>query len=79
MLTWPVTGPGKSFVEASPDFRFAAAVASFGLLLRDSQFKGDLTYDDVLEIADQSQGKDDLGYRGEFIVMVKRARMLSLP
>ena len=40
----PVTDPGKGYAEASEDFRFAAAVASFAMLLRDSPFKGEASY-----------------------------------
>ncbi len=56
---------------ASPDFQFAAAVASFGMLLRDSQHKGTATYDAVAGIA-ESAGVDVHGYRMELVEMVRR-------
>ena len=44
LLTFPVAGPEKPLAEASPDFRFAAAVACWGMLLRDSEHKGQATF-----------------------------------
>jgi Ca-activated chloride channel family protein len=76
-LEWPVTDAGAVFSDASDDFQFAAAVASFGLLLRDSQFKGDATYDAVSEIAGSSLGSDPHGYRAEFVEIVRRAKELQ--
>ena len=52
------------FGHASDDLKFAAAVAGFGMLLRDSPYKGSLTYDGVLEIAQPSLKNDPSGYRG---------------
>ena len=56
-LSFPVTDEGKRFGQASQDFRFAAAVASFGMLLRNSQHKGNATYAGVLEIAGEVRGR----------------------
>ncbi len=75
-LEWPITDAGAAFSDASDDFQFAAAVASFGLLLRDSQFKGDATYDAVGEIAGSNLGSDPHGYRAEFVELVRRAKEL---
>ena len=58
-------------------FRFASAVAGFSLLLRDSQFKGDLTYGAVSELAQASRGNDESGYRAEFVELVKKAQALK--
>lgn len=52
--------------KSSENFRFLAAVASFGMLLRESEFKGTATYADVLELAKEAKGKDEEGYRVEF-------------
>ena len=62
----------------SADFRFAAAVAGFGMLLRDSEYAGDLTLDDVVTLAEKGQGDDPRGYRGEFIRLVEATRDLGL-
>jgi Ca-activated chloride channel family protein len=61
---------------AAADFKFAAAVASFGMLLRHSQYRGDATFDSVLKLA-QSGADDEYGYRKEFIEMVKAAKEIS--
>jgi len=62
----------------STDFRFAAAVAGFGMLLRDSEYAGDLTLNDVVGLAERSRGDDPRGYRGEFIRLVEAVRDLGL-
>ncbi len=67
----------QSIGQASADLRFAAAVASYGMLLRDSRYKGNFTYDSILEIAKGAIGKDVYGYRAEFLQMVKVARRLD--
>jgi Ca-activated chloride channel family protein len=63
--------------EVSADFRFAAAVAAFGMLLRDSEHKGDATYAQILEQARGAQGADLRGYRAEFVDLVGIAARLS--
>ena len=63
---------------ASTDFRFAAAVAGFGMLLRDSDHAGTFTLDDVVKLAERGRGEDPRGYRGEFIRLVEATRDLGL-
>ncbi len=67
----------KKFAEASEDFRFGAAVAAFGMVLRDSQYKGSANLERVLEWAKESQGSDKYGYRQEFIRLIHRAISIS--
>ncbi|WP_428276918.1 YfbK domain-containing protein [Candidatus Palauibacter sp.] len=62
----------------SRSFRFAAAVAGFGMLLRDSPHAGGLTPDDVIAMAERGRGDDRRGYRGEFIRLVEAVRDLDL-
>jgi Ca-activated chloride channel family protein len=62
---------------ASENFKFASAVAAFGMLLRDSKYKADASYNKVLELARASTGADRQGYRAEFIQLVETARTLS--
>ncbi|MDE2975255.1 MAG: von Willebrand factor type A domain-containing protein [Gemmatimonadota bacterium] len=62
----------------STDLRFAAAVAGFGMLLRDSDHAGTLTLDDVVKLAEKGKGGDPRGYRGEFIRLVEATRDLGL-
>ena len=78
-LEFAVKDSQRRFGQASADFQFAAAVASFGMLLRDSEHKGTATYDAVLEIATSAKGSDPHGYRTEFLEMVKRAKGLTKP
>lgn len=61
----------------SNDFLFASAVAEFGLLLRDSEYKGNASYNHVVETANASKGVDLGGYRTEFIQLVELAKELS--
>ena len=61
----------------STDFRFAASVAQFGMLLRDSEFKGQSSFGGVLALARGARGPDDEGYRAEFIRLVETAATLS--
>jgi len=75
-LEWSVTDGQQGFTAASGDFQFAAAVAGFGLLLRDSQYKGNLTFAAILELAQGGTGDDKRGHRAEFLEMVKRAKAL---
>jgi Ca-activated chloride channel family protein len=63
--------------SASPDLRFASAVAAFSMLLRNAESKGTATFDMVLALAREARGDDREGYRAEFITMVEQARMLS--
>jgi Ca-activated chloride channel family protein len=59
------------------NFRFASAVAEFGMLLRDSEFKGTSDFDHVIAMASASKGKDPYGYRQEFVRLVRIASALS--
>ncbi|MBI3820952.1 MAG: VWA domain-containing protein [Planctomycetes bacterium] len=73
----PLNDSNKSYTSASVDFKFSAAVASFGMLLRGSQYKGTANWDAVLELAEESKGADALGYRREFIDLVMKAKSLA--
>ena len=61
--------------EPSESFRFASAVAEFALLLENSKFKGDASFDGVLKRARSAKGRDDEGYRAEFIRLVEAAQL----
>ncbi len=63
--------------KTSDNFRFSAAVAEFGMLLRDSEFKGKATYTQVADLASKARGKDEEGYRIEFINLVKSSEFLQ--
>lgn len=63
--------------NVSPDFRFSSAVAMFGQLLRDSDYKGRASYDQVISLAKQGLSEDEKGYRREFIRLAEAAKGLS--
>ena len=67
----------NSLSDTSQRFRFSAAVAGFGQLLRGGKFTAGYRYDDVLELARAARGADDFGYRGEFIGLVNLASTLE--
>ena len=77
LLSVGVVDGGGSFRNASANFKFAASVAEFGMLLRDSRYKGQASYDGALQLARASAGEDLRGYRTEFVHLVERARSLS--
>jgi Ca-activated chloride channel family protein len=64
----------RRFEEAPQDARFAIGVAAFAELLRGGKYSGSMSYDDVLKIALASRGKDEFGYRNEFVQMVRAAK-----
>lgn len=66
----------EPFAKASENLRFAASVASVGMLLRDSEFKGDSSYDGALEWAKGALGEDQGGYRREFVRLVELVQAL---
>jgi Ca-activated chloride channel homolog len=70
------TDSGARFGEASVDFRWSAAVASFGMVLRDSPYKGMATLPMVKELAESAKGADAAGYRAEFVGLVQKAAVL---
>lgn len=63
--------------EASKDFRWAAAVAAFGLTLRDSPGRGEADFDLALDLARDARGLDETGHRAEFIALVRSAEKLD--
>jgi Ca-activated chloride channel family protein len=63
--------------SGSTDFRFAAAVAAFGLLLRDSEYKGSATWADVKDWATAAVGEDRRGYRHDFVQLLERSERLT--
>lgn len=59
-----------NFDQASNDLRFASAVALFGMKLRASQISEKVSLDDIVKIAENAKGKDNYGYRSEFVRLV---------
>ncbi len=81
LITQVLNRPGYTFGKVwygpSDNLSFASAVAEFGMLLRDSKFKGNSTYQDVIQRAQTSAYTDNWGYKGEFIGLVQRASSLD--
>lgn len=78
LLQWTVKKDQiKTLNQTSDAFRFATAVSAFGQLLRGGNYLKDFGYDEVLELARESKGKDLYGYRGEFLQLVSLAKGLA--
>ncbi|WP_454947336.1 vWA domain-containing protein [Capnocytophaga leadbetteri] len=75
-ITEPLVFNKKNLKDTSTDYRFAASVAEFGILLRDNSNKANATYDQIIELAEGAIGKDPEGYRKEFVRLVKSVKML---
>ncbi|WP_051568470.1 vWA domain-containing protein [Crocinitomix catalasitica] len=58
------------------NFLFASAVAEFGMLLRNSEYKGKANFESVIKRASLNKGKDEMGYRAEFIRLVTQTSIL---
>jgi Ca-activated chloride channel homolog len=77
LLVHTVMNESVPLDETSENFRFATAVAQFGMLLRNSEFKADASYDKVLKLAVSAKGSDEEGYRAEFIKMVQTVASIA--
>ncbi|MDH5380144.1 MAG: von Willebrand factor type A domain-containing protein [Cyclobacteriaceae bacterium] len=77
LIEHPVFDKGINFDRTSNNFRWSAAVASFGMLLRDSEFKANSNFESVLYLAEGARGTDKEGYRIEFINMVKSSQLMA--
>lgn len=73
----PVGRESETLTAASENFRFAASVTEFGMLLRKSRFSGTADWNSVLNLANGAKGQDAEGYRAEFIELAGKARKLS--
>jgi Ca-activated chloride channel family protein len=77
LLSFPVTAASiRSGGNVSRDFNFAASVAAFGMLLRDSPYKGNAGFGMVLAMAENSAGEDPFGYRAGFLNMVRAVQTI---
>ena len=77
LLEFTARDGGLRFGRASVDFRFAASVAAFGMVLRNSPHRGQATLPAVEEYAAGALGSDKNGYRAEFLDLVRKARSLA--
>ena len=74
LVTLPVAGRNTA---STRNLTFASAVAAFGMLLRDSPFKADASWADVIRLAQAGRGEDPEGYRAEFVRLVELAAALD--
>lgn len=77
LLQFPLTGKAVALNTASENFRFAAAVASFGMVLRESKYKGTGDFSLVQILAKNAIGQDKEGYRKEFLQLAENAALLK--
>jgi len=77
LLEKAVKNEALALNRTSDNFRFAASVAEMGLLLRQSEFKGNASFDQVISLAKSARGSDEEGYRSEFIRLVDNAKLLA--
>lgn len=77
LIVHPVTNAHIALANTSNNFRFSAAVASFGMLLRNSEFKENASFAQVIGLAKGAKGTDANGYRQEFINLVQAAGSLT--
>ncbi|MDB6169612.1 MAG: von Willebrand factor [Verrucomicrobia bacterium] len=76
-LEFPLVDRDARFADATADFKFAAAVAEFGMILRESPHRGSGTMAEVIAWAEAGTADDAGGYRGEFADMARRAGALA--
>jgi len=77
LIVHPLKDRNIVLAKTSDNFRFSGAVAAFGMLLRDSEYKGGSSYESVLKLARDGKGKDFFGYRAEFIQLVEKCSLLE--
>ncbi len=77
LISTTVKAEFTEFAQSSNNLRWSASVASFGMLLRQSEFMGNATYSKVEQWAKGAQGVDQEGYRGEFIKLVQTVDLMA--
>jgi Ca-activated chloride channel family protein len=77
LLSTVINNANGKWENTSENFRFSAAVAEFGMLLRDSELKGTASYNQVVSMANGAKGKDEEGYRSEFVQLVRSGMLLA--
>ena len=78
LLEKPVKGGVKEYSYSSENLRFAAAVSEFGMILRNSEFKGSSTLQTAIDLANGARGTDEDGYRAELVRLMKTVREMKL-
>ncbi len=73
LVTYPILESDHTLAQSSQNFRFSAAVAGFGMLLRNSEHAGETSFHQLHGLAQSALGNDPKGYRREFLNLVKKA------
>jgi len=76
LVEFPVIDNETNFKDADHDARFAAAVAGFGMQLRNSKYAGDWQLNDVITVAEDAKGEDESGLRAQFVEMAQTAKKI---
>jgi len=77
LIVHPVLNETAGNATTSINFRFSAAVAEFGLVLRQSQYQQTASYEKIIAIAKAAKGEDEDGSRAEFIKLAETASLLD--
>ena len=77
LIQQSITDAQSDLGKTSDNFRFSAAVAEFGLLLRNSEYKQEASFEQVVSLAKGARGRDEYGYRSEFFRLVESARSFA--
>ena len=77
LISTAIADKNRSIQSATDNLKFSAAVAMYGMVLRNSDYKGKATFNQVLDLADQAKGKDPQGYRMAFMQLVERSQTLQ--
>jgi Ca-activated chloride channel family protein len=78
LLDKPVKDYGEEIEDASENLRFAAAVVEFGMILRESEFKGTSSLESAATLATSARGEDEEGYRAEMIRLIRTVNDMRL-
>ncbi len=76
LIVKTVKGTDKNWKYASNNFKWSAAIAEFGMILRNSKYIDTTNFNQVIELANAAKGKDAFGYRAEFLRLVASAELL---
>ena len=78
LIVYPLIDENISLAKTSDNFRWSAAVASVGMLLRESEYAQDFSFQEAIQLAQSARGIDVNGYRIEFINMIKSCSVLAI-
>jgi Ca-activated chloride channel family protein len=77
LIVHPLMDSNTPLANTSNDFRWSASVAAFGMLLRDSEYVKNFSYEQILPLAQSAKDEDKNGYQAEFINLVKSMGLVA--